>query len=61
MGVIAKTSETGTPTAPDADFFKDIDSEVSDKGFVVTSTEDLFNWISNASVSLRAPVHASRT
>src|SRR3546814_2578436 len=29
-------------TAPDADYFKALQAEVSDKGFLVTSTEDLF-------------------
>ena len=27
---------------PDEAFFRDLQSEVSDKGFLVTSTEDLF-------------------
>src|SRR3546814_14716718 len=31
-------------TAPDADYFKALQAEVSDQGFLVTSTEDLFNW-----------------
>src|SRR3546814_13175390 len=31
----------GTP--PDRGFFDDLNSEVGDKGFLVTSTEDLFN------------------
>src|SRR3546814_9612363 len=32
----------GTP--PDRGFFDDLNSEVGEKGFLVTSTEDLFNW-----------------
>jgi NADH-quinone oxidoreductase subunit B len=31
-------------TQPDPEFFKALSSEVSDKGFLVTSTEDLFTW-----------------
>ena len=45
MGVIEKV-----PTASDDGFFRDIDSEVSDKGFVVTTTEDLFNWARTGSL-----------
>src|SRR3546814_569736 len=37
-------------TAPDADYFKALQAEVSDKGFLVTSTEDLFNWARTGSL-----------
>jgi len=44
----------GTPmrpdTQPDDAFFKDMNSEVNDKGFLVTSTEDLFNWARTGSL-----------
>ena len=29
---------------PDPEFFNQLNSEVADKGFLVTSTEDLFQW-----------------
>ena len=37
-------------TSPDAGFFDDLNSEVGDKGFLVTSTEDLFNWARTGSL-----------
>lgn len=46
MGVIAKTPADAVPA--NGEFFKDLSSEVSDKGFVVTSTEDLFTWARTA-------------
>src|SRR3546814_10105616 len=57
MGVIlpqshAPQNQTVAPppgSAPDADYFKALQSEVTDKGFLVTSTEDLFNWASTGS------------
>ena len=48
MGVIAPPHSD--VQAPDAAFFKDIESEVNDKGFVVSSTEDLFNWARTGSL-----------
>ncbi len=36
--------------APDSAFFNDLNSEVSDKGFLVTSTEDLFTWARTGSL-----------
>jgi NADH-quinone oxidoreductase subunit B len=36
--------------APDASFFKDLNQEVSDKGFLVASTEDLFQWARTGSL-----------
>src|SRR5688572_27021254 len=35
---------------PDPRFFADLSSEVSDKGFLVTSTEDLFQWARTGSL-----------
>ncbi len=44
----------GTPmapnTQPDEAFFKDLNSEVNDKGFLVTSTEELFQWARTGSL-----------
>ena len=38
------------PTAPDAAFFDSLNAEVSDKGFLVTSTEELFQWARTGSL-----------
>jgi NADH-quinone oxidoreductase subunit B len=35
---------------PDPAFFDALQSEVSDKGFLVTSTEDLFTWARTGSL-----------
>jgi NADH-quinone oxidoreductase subunit B len=48
MGVV--TPALSDVQAPDAAFFKDIESEVNDKGFVVSSAEDLFNWARTGSL-----------
>ncbi len=40
----------GDMTPPDAAFFNDLNAEVSDKGFLVTSTEDLFHWARTGSL-----------
>ena len=44
----------GTPMRavqePDEGFFKDLNSEVNDKGFLVTSTEELFQWARTGSL-----------
>ena len=40
----------GAVTAPDSAFFNDLNSEVHDKGFLVTSTEDLFQWARTGSL-----------
>jgi len=37
-------------TQPDQDFFNALNSEVSDKGFLVTSTEELFQWARTGSL-----------
>jgi NADH-quinone oxidoreductase subunit B len=38
----------GTP--PDRAYFDDLNGELGDKGFLVTSTEDLFNWARTGSL-----------
>ena len=48
MGVIETAPAGGVPA--DTDFVKDLSSEVNDKGFVVTSTEDLFTWARTGSL-----------
>jgi NADH-quinone oxidoreductase subunit B len=35
---------------PEQGFFNDLNAEVSDKGFLVTSTEDLFQWARTGSL-----------
>ena len=37
-------------TQPDQDFFNALNGEVSDKGFLVTSTEELFQWARTGSL-----------
>ena len=37
-------------TAPDQSFFLDLNSQVQDKGFLVTSTEELFQWARTGSL-----------
>jgi hypothetical protein len=36
--------------APDPEFYHQLSSEVQDKGFLVTSTEDLFQWARTGSL-----------
>ena len=52
MGVIAKVpAASAIASAPaDANILQDLSEEVNDKGFVVTSTEDLFNWARTGSL-----------
>mgnify|MGYP003582128350 FL=1 len=40
----------GAVTAPDQGFFNDLNAEVHDKGFLVTSTEELFQWARTGSL-----------
>src|SRR5512140_3374739 len=40
----------GAVQAPDANFFKSLQTEVTDKGFLVTSTEELFQWARTGSL-----------
>ena len=35
---------------PDASFFNDLNGELGDKGFLVTSTEELFQWARTGSL-----------
>jgi NADH-quinone oxidoreductase subunit B len=47
------TAQPGVPAAgtlPDASFFNDLNGELGDKGFLVTSTEDLFQWARTGSL-----------
>src|SRR3546814_9790040 len=54
MGVILDPRhENPRPTdlqQPDPDYFNQLQAEVSDKGFLVTSTEDLFQWARTGSL-----------
>ena len=49
MGMI-QPAPGGAVAQPDADFFNSLNSEVSDKGFLVTSTEELFQWARTGSL-----------
>ena len=40
----------GEVTPPDQDFYNSLNSEVQDKGFLVTSTEELFQWARTGSL-----------
>ncbi|MBI1401767.1 MAG: NADH-quinone oxidoreductase subunit B [Porphyrobacter sp.] len=47
----AVARDTAAPAGlPDADFFNSLQSEVNDKGFLVTSTEELFQWARTGSL-----------
>ena len=55
MGVMLSPAENPNPTEqeliqPDAAGFLQLQSEVNDKGFLVTSTEDLFTWARTGSL-----------
>ena len=54
MGVELERPIPGTMppvgTQPDQDFFNALNGEVSDKGFLVTSTEELFQWARTGSL-----------
>src|SRR6478609_5671122 len=43
-------AQGGAIVPPDQAFFKDLNQEVSDKGFLVTSTEELFQWARTGSL-----------
>ncbi len=49
MGVI-RPAAPGAVVAPEQAFFDSLNSEVSDKGFLVTSTEELFQWARTGSL-----------
>ena len=40
----------GSVVQPDQGFFNDLNGELNDKGFLVTSTEDLFQWARTGSL-----------
>ena len=44
------TAQPGETRQPDADYFRALQTEVNDKGFLVTSTEDLFQWARTGSL-----------
>ena len=44
------TAQGGEVRAPDASFFDALQTEVTDKGFLVTSTEELFQWARTGSL-----------
>ncbi|GGD52295.1 NADH-quinone oxidoreductase subunit B [Aurantiacibacter arachoides] len=46
----APTARGGEVLQPDEDYFRSMQSEVNDKGFLVTSTEDLFQWARTGSL-----------
>ena len=50
MGVELERAHPGPGTEPDRAFFDDLSAEVQDKGFLVTSTEDLFTWARTGSL-----------
>ena len=41
---------TGKPMAADDPFFSSLNDELADKGFLVTSTDDLINWARTGSL-----------
>ncbi len=43
-------AQGGETRQPDADYFNALQTEVNDKGFLVTSTEDLFQWARTGSL-----------
>ena len=44
------TAQGGEVKQPDAEYFQALQSEVNDKGFLVTSTEDVFQWARTGSL-----------
>ena len=53
MGVELTRAAPPPGTLPNRDFFDDVSGEVQDKGFLVTSTEDLFQWARTGSLCRR--------
>ena len=43
-------AQGGEVRQPEADYFNALQTEVNDKGFLVTSTEDLFQWARTGSL-----------
>ena len=50
MGVIQKPEGTGAIIPPDQSFFNGLSDEVSNKGFIVTSVEELVQWARTGSL-----------
>ena len=50
MGVELTTTPPPPGTLPDVGFLNDINAEIGDKGFLVTSTEELFQWARTGSL-----------
>jgi len=50
LGVELERAASLPLTQPDGAFFNDLTGEVNDKGFLVTSTEDLFQWARTGSL-----------
>ena len=48
--LVQPTAQAGEVRQPDADYFNALQTEVNDKGFLVTSTEDLFQWARTGSL-----------
>ena len=49
--IVAPNSPVQAPIVPpNQDFFLDLNSQVQDKGFLVASTEDLFQWARTGSL-----------
>ena len=49
-GRAARRSPAGRRSPPDQAFFDDLNGELTDKGFLVTSTEELFQWARTGSL-----------
>jgi NADH-quinone oxidoreductase subunit B len=47
---IQPTAQPGEVRQPDQDYFNALQNEVNDKGFLVASTEDLFQWARTGSL-----------
>ena len=47
---VSPVPATGSIVMPDQGFFNDLNAQVNDKGFLVTSTEDLFQWARTGSL-----------
>src|SRR3989344_9224540 len=50
VGVGVELSPPPPGTLPNQAFFDDINAEIGDKGFLVTSTEELFQWARTGSL-----------
>ena len=50
MNQVTPAARPGEVRQPDADYFRALQTEVNDKGFLVTSTEELFQWARTGSL-----------